>query len=210
VHRALEGSRFLVPFAPTGAGAAPRLSLAADLFGWQAVSASLRSVGARIVSGDGLPEFSLEADGLQHYPRAEAALTRGTALSNAQVLGSIPGILGRYASFPGLDSARVRYLREFAQEAHAGGIDLVAFIPPVHPAFERAATGTAWLARSEETVGLLRSLETEGLLRYVESRDLIATTHDTAQFVDAIHFLAPVAALLVRRLTGSSRPCAIQ
>lgn len=209
VHRALEGSRYLARYAPGGVAPAGG-TLGADLFGWQAVSAALRSIGSRLVSGEQLPEFALDPDGLQHYPRAEAALRQGAPPDETRLLGSIPGILGRYESFPGLDPDRVAALRQFAKEARRAGIELVAFIPPVHPAFERAAAGTAWRPRTEETVALLRALEQERLLLYVEARDLIATSPDTAQFVDALHFLAPVAATLAQALTGSPVRCALQ
>jgi hypothetical protein len=207
LHRGLEGSRFLAPFAP---GVASSISLGADLFGWQAVSAAARSISINVLSGSRPPDVLLEADGLQHYPAAEAALRLGSFRGQEQVLGSIPGILGRYEAFPALDTARVRYLREFAREAHQAGMEIVAFIPPVHPAFERAAAGTAWLARTDETISLLRALEQERLLRYVEARDLVGASADTAAYVDAIHFLAPVAATLAERLTGSQGHCALQ
>jgi hypothetical protein len=209
VHRALEGSRYLARYAPGGTVPAPG-ALGAELFGWQAVSAAVQSVSSRLQSGRREPEFSLDADGLQHYVRAESALARGEAPDAARIPGSIPGILGRYESFPGLDPERVAALRQFADEAHRGGIAIVAFIPPVHPAFERAAAGTAWQPRTEETVRLLQSLEEEGVLRYAEVRALIATSPDTTQFVDAIHFLAPVAAALTQALTGSPERCALQ
>ncbi len=209
VHRALEGSRFLAGYAP--GGAVPEGgTLGADLFGWQAVSAAVQSIGSRLVSGDRLPEFSLDADGLQHYSRAEAALRQGTAPDQTQLLGSIPGILARYESFPRLDSERVAALRLFATEAHQAGIEVVTFIPPVHPAFERAAAATAWRSRTEETVALLSALHQERLLRYVEVRELIAASPDTTRYVDAIHFLAPVAAALAQALTGSPDRCALQ
>lgn len=209
VHRALEGSRFLARYAPGGTVPA-RGALGADLFGWQAVSAAVQSVGSRLQSGGGEREFALDADGLQHYLRVESALARGDAPDAARILGSIPGILGRYESFPGLDTERVAALREFAEEAHHSGIEVVAFIPPVHPAFERAAAGTTWRPRTDETVALLQTLEAERLLRYIETRELIAASPDTTRFVDAIHFLAPVAATLTQALTGSSSHCALQ
>ena len=209
VHRALEGSRYLARFAPGGAVPA-RGNLGADLLGWQAVSAAIHSVTSRFQSGARESEFTLDADGLQHYVRVEAALARGEAPDAARILGSIPGILGRYESFPGLDPERVAALRQFAEEAHRAGLEVVAFIPPVHPAFERAALGTAWRLRTEETVQLLHALEQQGLLRYAEVRSLIATSPDTTQFVDAIHFLPPVAATLAQALTGSPNRCALQ
>jgi hypothetical protein len=210
LHRALEGSRLLAPYAPGGTALVHPGTLGADLFGWQAVSAAGRSIAAHLLSGAHPPEFVLDPDGLQHYPEAEAALRRGSFPQHDQVLGSIPGVLGRYESFPSLDSARVGDLRQFAQEAHHAGLDLVAFIPPVHPAFERAAAGTAWPARAQETVSLLRALEREHLLRYVETRDLVAASPDTLLYVDAIHFLAPVAASVAARLTGGQSRCALQ
>ncbi len=209
VHRALEGSRYLARYAPGGVVPA-RGNLGADLFGWQAVSAAIHSAASRLQSGTPPREFTLDADGLQHYVRVESALARGEAPDAARILGSIPGILGRYESFPQLDSERVNALRQFAEEAHRSGVEVVAFIPPVHPAFERAAAATAWRPRTEETVRLLRALEQEGVLRYAEVRDLIATSPDTTQYVDAIHFLAPVAATLVQALTGSPERCALQ
>jgi hypothetical protein len=209
VYRALQASRVLGPFAPGGA-ARSRMTLGADLLGWQAVSAAFRSVARRVGVRESLPEFSLESDGLQRYPRAEAALRLGSFPQQARVVGSIAGILGRYESFTALQPDRVGYLRRFAEEAKAAGVSLVAFIPPVHPAFVRAASGTAWRARTEETVQLLRSLERDGLLRYVEIRSLLAASADTSQFVDAIHFLAPVAATVAQALTGSPGRCALQ
>jgi hypothetical protein len=209
VHRALEGSRFLARYAPAGVAPAGG-SLGADLFGWQVVSAAVRSVASSLVSGAALPEFALDVDGLQRYPRAEAELRRDTLAAEARVQGSIPGILGRYESFSALDASRVAALRQFAGEAHSEGLEVIAFIPPVHPAFARAAAGTAWRLRTEETVALLHALEQEHLLRYVEVRDLVAASPDTIQYVDAIHFLAPVAATLAQALTGSPERCALQ
>jgi hypothetical protein len=210
VLRGLQTSRTLGRFAPGGASAGSRVALGAELFGWQVVSAAIRSVARRVGDHDSLPEFVLEPDGLQRYPRVEAALRMGTFPQHARVLGSIPGILGRYERFSALEPERVGYLKQFALEAKAAGVNLVAFIPPVHPAFMRAAAGTAWRERTEETVRLLRSLEGEGLLRYVETRPLLTATADTVHFVDAIHFLAPAAATLAVALTGSPGRCAVQ
>jgi len=209
-HRALHASPALGRVAPGGAAVSNRLSLGGDLFGWQAVGAAFRSIAREAGTRESLPEFALESDGLQRYPRAEAGLRGGAAPQQPRVLASIPGILGRYESFTALQPERVGYLRQFVLEARAAGVSVVVFIPPVHPAFARVASSTAWRARTEETVELLRSLERDGLLRYVETRSLLATSPDTSQFVDAIHFLAPAAATVVQALTGSPGRCALQ
>ncbi len=200
----LLGSRALGPFAP-GAGAGP--PPVADLLGWQAVSAAVRSAVAGGEAG-GAPETVLDPDGLQRYPRAEAEVRAGTFEPGARISGSIAGILGRYESFPALDSTLVRHLRDFLVAARRSTIVVTAFIPPVHPALARRAEQTAWRPRTEETVALLRGFERERLLRYVETRTLPV---DTTRFVDAIHFLAPVAASVTAAVTGrSDPPCALQ
>jgi len=205
----LTASRVLGPFA----GASPPdpiTSLGADLLGWQSVSASVRSVWSHVAHAASVPPTVLEADGRQRYPRIEAALQTGTFSSAEQVTSSIPGILRRYESFDQLDPDRIQVLQEFAREARQAGISIIAFIPPVHPAFERAARGTAWRVRTEETVLLLRRLEGEGLLRYFDSQARPGLGADSTAFVDAIHFLAPVADRLTESFFNRPGGCAIQ
>jgi hypothetical protein len=205
VHRALEGSRALGPYAPDGTRG-HRPPLAADLLGWQAVSSAVRSVMARHRPAE-TPEFVLEADGLERYARIEDAIRAGRFDQSARVRGSIPGALSRYEAFPSLDSARVAWLGEFLAEARRSSVVVRAFIPPVHPEFARHAEHTAWRDRTNETVNLLTGLERDGLLRYVEIRGLTA---DTTGFVDAVHFLAPVAARLAGALMDRPDGCALQ
>lgn len=206
VTRALTGSHLLAPYLPTHQVAEGGVTLGADLLGWQAVSAALRSLGSlgprRPVS-----EVVLEPDGLQRYLKAEAELRTGTFPTAERVIGSIPGVLTRYEAFPALDSIRVSMLRQFVVEAKAAGLSVTAFIPPVHPALSRAAINTAWAPRTEETVALLRTLAQDGGIRYVETR---ALTVDSMQFVDAVHFLAPVADRVAEALTGTPGGCALQ
>jgi hypothetical protein len=144
---------------------------------------------------------------MQRYPQEEEGLRQGTFPTAERVAGAIPGVLARYESFPRLDPDRVTLLRQFVTEAGEAGIAVTAFIPPVHPAFARAAERTAWRPRTAETVTLLRALEQEGRLRYIETQALEV---DTTQFVDAVHFLAPVASTVVGALVGQPDGCALQ
>lgn len=208
-HRPLAASRALARFAPASSVTAGP-SLAADLLGGQVVSAALRSLSARFRRDPGPPEVVLDRDGVQRYPRIEALRAAGAFDEDAAVEGAIPGVLGRYQSFTGLDSARVAWLRVFVREARAGGAGVVAFIPPVHSRFAARARSTAWQQRSEETVALLHALELEGGLRYVETRDVVGDDPAAAGFVDALHFLGPVAARVAERLRGSPERCALQ
>ncbi len=205
----LKTSRVLGPFAGTSAPD-PITSLGADLLGWQNVSAAVRSVWSRVAHADSVPSTVIEPDGRQRYPRIEAALQGGTFGSAEQVAGSIPGILRRYESFDQLNPDRIGVLQDFAREARQAGISIIAFIPPVHPAFERGARATAWRARTEETVLLLRRLEREGSLRYFDSQALPDIGADSTAFVDALHFLAPVADRLTESLFNRPGGCALQ
>lgn len=205
IRRGLESSRTLAGFV-TRRTAADRLAiLGGDLFGWQAVGAGLQSVRSLAAVRDSLPPFSVGADGVQHYPWAEMQLRQGTFSQAALVAGSIPGVLARYQGFSSLDSGRVESLVQFLREARDQGIRVTGFIPPVHPAFARAAAATAWRERTAETVQLLHRLEGEGLLRYVETGDAIALVVDTTQYVDAVHFLGPVADLVASALSHTDR-----
>ena len=205
----LLASRALAPFA--GTASPDRLTrLGADLLGWQSMSAAAHSVWSRRTHADTFPETLLEPDGRQRYPRIEAERLAGTFNSAGQVGASIPGVLRRYESFDKLDPDRVGMLRRFVGEAHQAGIALVVFIPPVHPAFARAAQVTAWGSRTDETVTLLRSLHRDGLLRYVERDSLPGIDADSTAFIDALHFLAPAADHLLESLFSRPRACAVQ
>lgn len=210
LHRPLALSRALRPYLPELPGEADA-SLAADLFGWQAVEAAARSLVARLSAPDRLPSERLEPDGLQHYPRVEAARRDGSWDARAAVEGSIPGVLARYASFDRLDGGSVAWLRQFLREARAAGDSVIAFLPPVHPLLARQAEGTSWPALTRETLLLLRTLEREGLLRLVATDDLdLDGPAARDAWVDGLHFLAPVAAQLAQRLTGDPTACAVQ
>ena len=77
------------------------------------------------------------------------------------------------------------------------------------PLLSKKQRRTAWRERTEETVLLLRSFEREGLLRFVPLDGLVDGAL-AGDYVDGIHFLAPVAARVVQRLLGAPEPCALQ
>ncbi len=207
-HRPLTLSRALSPLLPEEP-ASSDATLAADLFGWQVVQGALQSVAAAVRAPSGPPEVALDPDGRQRYPRIESARAAGSFDAGSAVRASLPGILARYESFGRLDPLRISWLRQFLQEARVDGREVIAFIPPVHPDFARAAAGTAWRERTDETVLLLRSFEREGLLRFVPLDGLVDGAL-AGDYVDGIHFLAPVAARVVQRLLGAPEPCALQ
>ncbi len=126
-------------------------AVAEDLWSRQAIVASVRSLRYAVLGQPELPSTRLSADGVQEYPRFDAQVQAGTFAQVDQVRGSIPGILPRYSDFSRLSSLRLGLLSTMLQEAQAARIQVVAFIPPIHPELERAGSGGDLPLRSNET-----------------------------------------------------------
>ena len=200
IERALNESRLLRRFVPDSSP--PPWTLGADLLGWQSLGAALSSIGYALFGKASTTEH--QRDG---FPIGRVTVPR---LQPTQVLKSVPSILTRYAFFPRLEPTRVAYLRTFLEEARSAGIEVFAFIPPVHPALTRAAEGSGLPDRTAETVALLEELEREGLLRYVETRDLATFGGDPIYFFDAIHMMPENSFRLLAYLYGQPGGCALQ
>ena len=209
-HRALESSRALALYVGGRRRGDRFATVAADLWGWQALTGSLKSLRQAGNPRRGPAEIVLDGDGVQRHPFLEDQWRRGTLAAGERVAASIPGLLSRYKDFPALDPDRLADLDRLIREAREAGVSITVFIPPVHPAFERVALGTAWQARTEETVQLLGAYQARGVLRYVETRGLLREQGDSAAFVDGVHFLAPVGARVVEAVTGRPDGCAVQ
>ncbi len=210
-NRALAQSRALGLLAPDGVSRSRAATLSADLLSQESVGAALRSLRHRLLEPRGLPQEALRDDGLQSYPVWDDEIRRGVFPEEERVLGSVPGVLGRYTSFPRLSLRKVGYLQTLVKEAHADGVEVIAFIPPVHPALERAAEGSTVLQqRSAEAARLLRRLESEGMLRYLETRSLENFGGDSTLYYDAIHLMPTNADRLLATLLGHPSGCALQ
>ena len=96
------------------------------------------------------------------------------------------------------------------QEARDARIQVIAFIPPIHPELERAGSGGYLPIRSNEAADTLRGLDRAGLLHYVEARDLASFGGNPAWYYDALHFMPANADRLVALLLGRQTVCAIQ
>lgn len=212
IRPALAGSWELARYAPGGSTPLAPRTLAGELLGWESVSASFRSLDRQVFRPETLVEYRvLEADGLQRHLQAEAAWQAGRFDQRRLLSRSLPRALGQYPEFRALDPVRVEYFRTFLEEAREAGAEIVAFIPPMHPEFVRAARNTPWAARTEDVVELFRRFQDLGLLRYVETRDLAVIEADSAAYMDVWHFLPPVATQLASVLvTGSPGRCAVQ
>lgn len=136
--------------------------------------------------------------------------SRGAFDQTEQVYGSISGVRSRYDSFVRLSERRLALLDQLLDEAATAGIAITVFIPPAHPALDRALSGTAAPSLTAELVSRLDSEAARGRLRYVETRTLADINGDSTAYYDAIHMMPANAARLLGRVLGTQDGCALQ
>jgi hypothetical protein len=209
-NRALLESGALAVWNPAGAGRAHRAGVA-DLLSSESVLAAVHSLRHLTLERGALPQEMLGPDGAQSYPVWDDEIRRGAFPQQDRVLGSIPGVLGRYTSFQALSTRKVSYLRTLVETARDDSVEVVGYIPPVHPALARAALGSGVLqARQADTERLLQELAGERLLRYVPVSTLASFGGDSTLFYDAIHMMPENSARLLAALYGRPGGCALQ
>jgi hypothetical protein len=208
-HRALEDSRVLRGLVSGSARQHRWTAVAQDLWSTQAFLAALRSLKYAILGPGEIASTILAADGVEEYPRNEAGLKAGRFPQAERVSESIAGIVPRYANFPRLSPHRLDILKTLIQEADSAHVEIVAFIPPVHPELERATSGGDLPGRSRDLADTLKSLAQAGKLRYIETRELADFGGDSTLYYDALHFMPGNADRLVASLLGRP-PCALQ
>ena len=208
-HRPLEESRVLRGLVEGTSRPKPWATIPADLWNTQVLVAALRSLRYAVFGPPEIASTVLAPDGVQEYPRDDAELEAGRFPQQQRVEESIPGIVPRYANFPRLSPHRLDFLSTLIREAQAAQVEIVAFIPPVHPQLERATSSGDLPARSRELADTLKSLAGAGKLRYVETRELASFGGDSTLYYDALHFMPGNADRLVAALLGRGS-CALQ
>ena len=196
-------------------GYAPRwLRLSAygpALLSWQAFEASVRSVRRSRADREREPDPVFDRFGFLTYTAWERARASGTFDLASHVRESEEEYRARYRGFKALDTRRVATLGEMLREAHARGIIVDAFIPPLHPALERMlARTTSYNARARETRALLFRFARDGLLRYHETGHLDDFSGDSTAFFDGAHMAEDNAVRLASRIYGRPVTCAVQ
>ncbi|HEX6644413.1 MAG TPA: hypothetical protein VF037_07040 [Gemmatimonadales bacterium] len=207
--RALQASRMLGRHAPVAlATASVATPAAADYLTLESVGAAFRSLRRALFPANELPQEALTRDGWQVHPRWDAELAAGTFPHAERIAGSVASVSARYRRELELSPARLALLGRFLEEAKAGGIEVTAFMPPVHPDLvaSRAAPSLAAMTAAMDSV--LRDAEARGLLRYVRP-DRLET--DPGKYYDAVHMMAANGdAVLSAIYGGRGASCALQ
>ena len=206
--RALAQSRALGPFVSKGGSDPDRLW--SDLLSQASALAAVRSVWHYGFDRGKLPQEELEPDGFQTHPLWDDEIRGGRFPQQSVVLASSHAVRSRYLAGAHLSPGRVAQLHELLEEAQAAGVQVRAFVPPVHPALTRDAAGTALPGLTAELVGYLRSAEREGLVKYVETRSLSDFHGDSTLYYDAIHMTPANADRLLTAVYSGRGRCAVQ
>lgn len=200
-------SRALAPFVEPPARDPERLW--SDLFSGASAAAAMRSVWHYGFDRKALPQEELGPDGFQTRPLWDDEIRRGQFPQETRVLASSQAMSSRYIAGR-LSSGGLAQLNQLLLEARAAGVQVTAFVPPVHPALYRYAAGTALSRLTADLVSVLRTAEKAGLIRYVETRSLADFAGDSTLYYDAVHMTAGNADRLLTAVYRSQSNCAVQ
>ena len=158
------------------------------LFGWQAFRYGLSSLWHQLRPSRALPRMHFDGDGFVTYDVWETAQREGRfdpvpefARVKAQLLGPLSG-----REFDALSAERVALFQDMVRSAHAAGIQVDVYIPPLHPRLADVRTGPI-VARTAELEALLGALEREGALRWFRIHRIEDVHGDPAGYFDGIH-----------------------
>ena len=189
--RALQTSRILGTYAPEQAAPAGSRSLGtADLLSLESVAAAFRSLRRELLPSPELPQEAIAADGWQTHPRWDAEIATGQFAQPVRVSESIVSVSRRYRGDLQLSPARLRLLEQLLLEARDAGVEVTAFIPPVHPGLEHDESARALPPLTAAMEDVLRDAERRGLVRFVPTSEAAGFVNDPALYYDAVHMMS--------------------
>jgi hypothetical protein len=114
------------------------------------------------------PKSEIGADGFVTYKAWEDGIRKGTFDSTPLVnaLARKLEFLSTANNFNELSRPRVAMFEELVRSAHAAGIEVRVFIPPLHPKILAARAKSSLPERTREMEAMLERLQSQGLLTY--------------------------------------------
>lgn len=201
----LLSSQRLRPYV-TGFGSISFGTATKALFGWQAFRYAITSLW-HDVRGDRPPSIArINPDGTITYLEWEAQIKAGTfdPVPNITRVAKKLELRSRSRRFPQLSPPRVALFRELVKSAHADGVAIDVFIPPVHPAIAAAHDAGPIGARMKDLEHMLVELNDEGLIHYVSMDDFHG---DLNGWFDGNHMTEPTTTRVLLKLFGRAHGC---
>jgi hypothetical protein len=180
------------------------------LFGQDAFQYGLRSIWFYLRPQDrGHPSY-FEPDGYQVSPEGEERMRAGTfryaeaAMRQAKKFKRLAS-----DSFDALSSSRVQLFQDIVRSAHARGVMIEVFVPPMSPVLTKARSYSQLPQRAAELDLLLAGLEREGLLRYHRLAEVEDLGDDPTGFFDGVHMTETTSTRVLLRLFHREHGCGL-
>jgi hypothetical protein len=175
---------------------------------FETLSASLRSLSFAVAGGRPPAAYTFDAAGMIHEPVRDRLIEAGRFNLAPFLSTSVTEYEARYAGFSSLSESRTAEFTAFLGEVAKAGVELDAFIPPLHPTAVRDLAHTTLASRTADTEALLTDLAGRGLLRFVALPTLSSFGGDPELFVDGAHMMPANSVRIIAAVYRSS-PCAV-
>ncbi|HZJ66561.1 MAG TPA: hypothetical protein VFD36_23800 [Kofleriaceae bacterium] len=186
------------------------------LFSWQALRLAGSSLWARLhPRGKPPSKVSYARDGFITYDIMEAEMTAGTYSAKQRFAEMAAKLSARRGTrdFTELSERRVARFRELMAAAHADGVTVDVFIPPLSAAMERILdTGAAHgrlAARRRELDAVLAELDRAGQIHYLRVARVEDFGGDPAGYFDGVHMTEANASRLLLAMFHRSHGCGV-
>lgn len=192
------------------------------LFSWQALRLAGSSLWARLHPRSRPPaKLSYARDGFITYDIMEAEMTAGTFSAKQRFAEMAAKLSARRGTrdFTELSARRVAKFRELVAAAHADGVTVDVFIPPISAAMERilspgdpGSPGNRGrlAARRRELDAVLAELERAGQIHYLRVARVEDFGGDPAGYFDGVHMTEANASRLLLAMFHRSHGCGVQ
>ena len=152
---------------------------------------------------------SHRADGFLETPTEDAARAAGHYDLDRNLVESSARLKPIYEAI-NVDPARLQILRSLLVRLHSRGVDVIGFVPPLHPSLEHTLAGNAAYRKSNaEFERAVHDLTDEQLVHLIDA-SLPAFGGSPNNFLDADHMDAVNTAKLVPHLYARPESCAVQ
>src|SRR6185503_7212683 len=182
------------------------------LFSWQALRLAASSVWARLHPRTRAPaKLSYARDGFITYDIMEAEMAAGTYSARKRFAEMAAKLSARRGTrdFTELAERRVAKFRELMATAHADGVTVDVFIPPISAELDRILDRGRLAARRRDLDALLVDLERAGMIHYLRVARVEDFGGDPTGYFDGVHMTEANASRLLLAMFHRSHGCGV-
>ena len=198
-HYYLQQPSFLATFMKQGVPRDWRWQQFTRLLSHQQAELSLVSL-YKMAHGDSRPLSHTEPDGHIYFDEWERQRAAGEFNLEREIRTTLERFRPRYDNFTGLSQERLDYFNATLEYAHDHRMEVVVFMPPVHPEIEHGLRAHGYEARKQEVTAALEHLCAAWGVPFRDMSSSQSFGGDDSHFYDGVHYDGKLASLLVSRL----------